>query len=287
MKIQKQFTVQSRAEFKDKASESTTTPVIISNANTLFEKLERAIEDNNKTEFNTLITSDFIYPGNGKKENNNELTINDYDFIYNGDHHERYFVYEYYWVRPNIEALFWEHHELFRRLVSHLAEFGNADLHNIFVKSVQASRVPNIIFSNWDEKQKDDIKDGIGKISTYGAQLVHAKVARGNDALTLADDLNKQLNELPIDNSEVKWLDFKYTFIKKLHSKDADFIAHRGWKEIITNVAATIFSVGILNLINYCTTGSFLFFVNTATQNLVCGLDNSIKPEFINPTMIR
>jgi hypothetical protein len=205
---------------------------------------------------------------------------NHYSETYVGDHHTRYIVYRYYWVRPIIENLFFEHNELFRRLVSQVALSENKLIHNSFVENFNRTDLSPEILLPWDVNTMCDVKFGVLQITMYGQQLVSESVDRGKYAIKLATDLNERLDTLPVvDNSntaKIKWLDFKLKFVEQLHSQDSHFVGHRGWKQVIGNVASIIFSAGILNLINLAVTGNFLFFNNTKTQQLVARLDHSV-----------
>lgn len=254
------------------------TSVTISNQNIVFQSLMNAIDQNNSIEFKNLLNSDFIYSCDG----------NDYPpYIskYTGNRHTETRGYEYYLVRPVIETLFYEHTLFFRSLVSKVVQSGNIVIHSDFLDSFKEKDIPSDMFTPWSALQSFNILNAINAISVYGKKFPsdEQQIIRSKHAQELANLLTENLkNSPPLDNSSsslVQWLDFKFKFLKALHSKDAHFIGHLGWKRVVANLASLVFSAGILNLLNLAFTGNFLFFNQTATQNMVSTLDAYVEIE--------
>ncbi len=308
-KVQKQFTISNNASFEDKPPLNLAAEIVPSNAESIFNQLVDAIARDDDADFSNALSSDFIYPGDGLKEGDtdfssgsfnpleylssdvtdltrhNQMTSdNHYSSTYIGDHHTRHFVFRYYWVRPIIENLFFEHNELFRRLMSQLALSENTLIHNSFVENFNRTDVSPEILLPWNANIATEVRLRVTEITMYGEQLISEGVDRGNYATKLAGELDERLNTLPVvddsNTAKIKWLDFKLKFVEHLHSQDSHFVGHRGWKKVIGNVASIIFSAGILNLINLAVTGNFFFFNKTRTQQLVTEVDHSInKPD--------
>jgi hypothetical protein len=78
-KIQKQFTIYERANFEDRDSTIKRTDVAASNAETVFNELVAAINNNKADAFSKTLSSDFIYPGDGLKEGDKDFTSGSFD----------------------------------------------------------------------------------------------------------------------------------------------------------------------------------------------------------------
>ena len=67
-------------------------------------------------------------------------------------------------------------------------------------------------------------------------------------------------------------------FIETLHRKDEHFVGHLELKRVIANLAALVFSAGVLFIINFAFTGNFLFFNQTTTQKMISKADRLVDP---------
>ena len=303
-KKQQPFSIHDSVSYDDRPHESYNTVIEPSDPNLLYGKIEGAINRSSASELQDLLTGYFIYPGNGFIDPPSPIVPfsyqnlhldydrDPYKSVYRGGHHVRTMTLRYYDTRPVLEALFLEHNQIFQKIVSLVANAKEPSIHAAFVASFKArgiDEIPEDILKPWDATTQQNIKDGVEKIDAYGKVLTDKGIKRGEKATELSSQLLKQLEEdLPYattvdDTTKVKWLDFKFSFLKNLHQHDALFHHHRdgGFKMIATNVASFIFSGFIFNAINYATTGDFFFFKRPKTFDLITKADVPVRHKLL------
>lgn len=258
-------------------NESLYTPVTLSNASDLFKSLIVCIDTNDIKNFNAILSGNFIYP-------NNNWEGNSYKKVYVGGNHRKEWCYEYYHTRPALETLFLEHHDLFLSLLSDLARSNNKDLHKIFVDTYKGNReLPQNLMTPCNKNLRLTLATGVQAIKNYGDQLCNAGINKGSHARALAASLGDDLYLMPLNDNTpsaiVKSLNFKFNFVKKLHSLDAVLGGHHGWKEIIMNIAISISTGFIANIFNLAFNQTFFFSCNTKTQDLVGNVSKKFEAE--------
>lgn len=292
------ITVYSYAAECDPPSENVTISISPSNAHNICQSLLASIDRNDVGKFKSLLDTSFIYPGNGLKDGDTNKddkyfigldgsmhTYNNYTGTYIGGHHVREFKYEYYYVRPMIAALFFEYNSLFLSVLSRLAQSENALLHEEFVRIYEVCNdMPKQLLTPCIQQTRTNLQMGIDAISQYGHQLNSEGVSKGNNAINLTIKLTRYLQSMPLINTnaaslKVQSLNFKFTFLKHLHSEDKNLNVHRGWKRVVANVGAFLVSGPILNLLNFCITGDYFFCNKTTGQSLVGNVNNQFKLE--------
>lgn len=275
-------------------------PVIFSDAYKIYESLIRYIREGSAEELGGLLTRNFIYSGDGLREGDTPEEIGQADDSYcyvateriqwhtRGDTpvsaSERR-VFKYYYTRPILETLFFEYQDLFLELLSRVASSNDPTLHEVFIKAfMRCKDLPQDMLTPPTHKKLENLNAGIAEIKKYGGELLLSRVERGADAITLAHNLENTLSSdgiiPPSANrftASVKSLKFNFKFSKQLHSLDDKFSKHRGWKHIITNIAALLCTGPIAHAIHYIAKGNLLFFNRTTTQSLISNVDEHLK----------
>lgn len=217
----RQFTVRTERIDSDNFSRSqvTLTPVDTHTITALVLSLENAITTNNETAFQNLLSSDFIYPGDGFQPCVRNL---DYETVCRGSSVTITSQYRYYETQPLIEALFLEYNLLFRKLTSLLAASANSNLHKIFVTCFRKNtELPSDILSPCDNAFKQQLYNGVHGIYIHGAMLQADGVLRGSYAKQFATELRKDIDRFNLTDRDphtnaVRSLQFKFDFLKKL-----------------------------------------------------------------------
>lgn len=236
------------------------TPLIYPDIIKLHQELMQAIDDGSLDSLTNILQNDFISPADAK----DEIT----DFT--GGNHNHYFILQAYTAENILDVLFFEHNELFYSLAQKLWATSNKAMNNCFIKCLAHSAIPPEMSSPWTDEEKQQIQLAVGALGSYEGHSGAKEESRKKHAHELMQQLNELLINIPQEPDDaVAWLNYKYDFIKTLHSKDAHFEEHLGWKRVITNVASLIFSAGILNFIHWLSTDNFFFYNQTTTQSLV------------------
>ncbi len=312
-KIQKKLPVSSNAlDEKGQQLDDKNTPTLIKHTpEQWLEILTKGISDNNALELQKLLSDDYIYPGNGLKEghrskkdgdfldfNNysyfgitqprhNQLhQVSDYKSVYQGDHHTDTTEYEFYYTRPILETLYLEHEEFFMKLLARLIIKDSPALYTTFIEAINKSNeIPRHLLTPCNETTKAQLVTGINAIAAYGAHLTASQIERGKHATALSNELTYALKFMPLgiadpNKAKINALYFKLQFLKGLHSKDEYFANHRReWAPLIANIASFLFTGMLLNIVNYCMTGNFLFYNQTKTRSLVSDTHKALTME--------
>lgn len=244
--------------------------ILPSNAEQLYHDILTDIETNNTDSVKSLLTQDFIYSKPGQIKEHEQP----------GDHYSRYCKTQNWITRPVSEVLFFEHNHLFQLIVAAVSASTSA-MHDGFINCLKNTDIPMDIFKPWGEEEIAQIQKGVEEIQKYSKDQKPGWEVRRQHSTELSIILTDALRQFPkvesTSTSAVKWLDFKFKFMTKLHSKDEHFVGHLGWKRVIGNIASIIFSGFILNLLNFAVTGNFWFFNQAKTQNLIADIDGNTR----------
>lgn len=127
----------------------------------------------------------------------------------------------------------------------------------------------------WTENTKNKVISGLNDLRAYGKKLQNKGIAKGEEAVKLADKLTADINEPNVKYNEA----FQQKFLKDLHSQDKLFDTHRSYKRIIANIALCIVSglIGYLiaGALNKRFTGNFTFFAKTTSHKKVEVIDQA------------
>lgn len=235
----------------------------------LHERLHQAISKNDVASFSELLLIPCII--------NSKVTKSEY---YEGGHHVRETTTYKCRTRPLCEYLFFKNNNLFLDLIEKL-KCCSANFQEAFIEKLEDTDLKGL--SNFlSVGSMGKIKEGINALQTYGERLQEKKIDRGKYAVTLSHKLSENLQYIEDNKKEphainkLNCLAAKIHFAKDLHSKDAEFIKHRGYKRLIVNIASIMFTAGIANVFQRCYTGNWLFFNKTTTQELVSDIDVKI-----------
>lgn len=211
-----------------------------------------------------------------------------------GGHQINDIYYEYYDTCSLLEALYFDFNDKFWEILKAVIATENTDICNCFVQSMRELNLPINLFMPLTLKKQDEILAEVQELKNYALKLKSDNVSKGEIANVLADELSNLITSNAChsflteqrysENMQIlKSLNFQHDLITMLHSKDNELQGHRGYKQIIGNILTILFSAGILNIINYCTTGNFLFFNQTRTEQLVSGVHSVINGD--NPLL--
>ena len=146
-------------------------------------------------------------------------------------------------------------------------------------KTYAHAKLPPGFWPYWTEDTKTTVLDGLKDLRAYGKKLQDQGIAKGEEAVKLADQLTADINRPAVKFNE----SFQRKFLQDLHSKDGLFDKHRSYKRIIANIALCVVSgiVGYLiaGAINKKLTGNFTFFAKTATHQLVEKVDQAFAKD--------
>lgn len=236
--------------------------------------------DNNK--FAEILARDFFYTG----PLDSYYTNNDHS---KGDWSER--GDEYCWTRPVVEKLFFDKNDAFADLIDHLLKANNEALYDAFISSLNDTDLSAATLFSWPEAMKDRMLREMNDINAYSKTL--AKNIKDEDALeksgllsglyqiSLARIGGKLVDEENAykDNNESKFatLKFKLALVKDLHSEDATISVHRGYlKRIAANFFSILFTAGIANLAHWCSTGNWMFFSKTTSEDKIAKAQTAV-----------
>jgi hypothetical protein len=242
-------------------------------------KLVTYLHNNDIENVKKLLTRQFIYPGmisRNYPQNNHS----------HGEWNES--GYETYYTRPVIEALFFDKPAVFHSIVEAILGINDPAIYQAFEQCLAGTDLSAAVLFEWDFTTQQNVLKEIADIKQYGEQLKADKsdalaVVKGEHAISLADKLDKQLNGMHMGKcnhldamNRFENLKLKMDMLLDLHSKDASFAVHRGYKHCITNLLSISFSAGIANAINRVVTGNWLFFDKTATEEKVSGIHQAL-----------
>ena len=73
--------------------------------------------------------------------------------------------------------------------------------------------------------------------------------------------------------------------MNNLHGRGTDTLLseHHGCKQIVANFFSILFSAGLLNLINRCVTGQWMFFNKTRSENKVSNVELALGVDLHEP----
>jgi hypothetical protein len=199
-------------------------------------------------------------------------------------------------TRPFLEGLLQLNIDNFISLVEAIAKKNDVDLVQAFIASLQnTSLKPEQLFG-WSTAQHNRLAKGIREIKIYGNYLKKNNIAKGDIILELSETLtresswwqiyryeDKSKKPVTFDIGEAYQEDMfklarKLKFCRLLHSEDAIINKHRDTASVICDIVLGVCSAGVFNLINYMTTGHFLFFNQTASQSRIQDIDTIVRP---------
>lgn len=254
------------------AREGFTQGVRATNAEAVFTRLKNHIETDNHDDFETYLARNFYYPD----VVNTETTETD------GVHE----VMETYYVRPNVEALFLENTARFKELVDLLLQKNNAQFIETFNLSLSGTLLPPEAVLGWDSKE---INAQIGALREYSK---HTKNRQKKSAI---EHLMTNLDEIEAARNESKREDPNKAGLRNLHAKvailcelqkaDKALSEHKGWKRVITNVIAALFTLGIAQLIKWRVTGKPLLFNETTSQEKSTNIADAVIGQELRKTL--
>ena len=148
-----------------------------------------------------------------------------------------------------------------------------------------------MLFS-WPEAMKNRALKEILDIDDYSKALVDNLGDKEPDAIEKSRLLSGifqktagRLAEKPADEenphkddniSKFSTLKFKLDLVKDLHSEDATLSVHRGYlKRIAANFFSILFTAGIANLAHWYSTGNWMFFSKTTSEDKLQKLNSS------------
>jgi hypothetical protein len=226
-----------------------------------------------------FLTRDFIYP---------EMISHDYPQNDNSHGEWNETGYETYYIRPVIEALFFDKPAVFHLIIETILEINDQAIYEAFEQCLAGTDLAAASLFEWGYASQQNVLKEITEIKRYGEWLKEDKsdalaVMKGDYAISLADKLDKQLINMHMgkcnhldDKNRFENLKHKLDMLLELHSKDESFAVHRGYKRCITNLLTISFSAGLANAINRVVTGSWLFFDKTATEEKISGIHHAL-----------
>lgn len=131
-------------------------------------------------------------------------------------------------------------------------------------------------------EQATKLTAAISELTIYATTLgKEGRSEKGTTVMNLANTLREEVKMLRTTPTSIK------NFKQKLHEQDAVLGEHAGWKRVIANIALCVagFGVGYLvaGLIHLKTSGHFLFFNDTTSQQKVKNIDHLIQEEIKSP----
>ncbi len=200
--------------------------------------------------------------------------------------------YTYCVGRPVIETLFFEEVTNLLDIIDRLLIKDSEKLYEAFINSLEGTDLTQFELFNCSIPKKPDVLEQIKKLENYGNSLKNQKIKKGDIILTLVKEL-RELDENQISNvnnasnqggleykpsrkEQFSCVQFKLNFMCILHKYDKQLEAHRDWKRFLVNFLSLLFSFGVANLVNYASSGNFLFFNKTKSMGLVEELDNQL-----------
>jgi hypothetical protein len=199
--------------------------------------------------------------------------------------------------RPYIEFLFIEDFERFQNIVNSLDD----SQFEVFATAMKDTALGDLF--HWNMNTIERLKAAISEIKNYGEILSENKEPKGQIIISHAIKLEtcivaKESEEKPEINPKRSFkdlreiLNFKITFLKKLHEQDTELSKHRGangmgWKRLMGNLATILFPpLAIANICYRLYSGRWLFFNKTNSQVHVKNIEEKLMPEDITPTSL-
>ena len=129
-------------------------------------------------------------------------------------------------------------------------------------------------------KRLDKIKEKLSIIQSKEAQLRKKNHTKAADCALELHNLIKE-NYEDLISGWISTSEFKKRSFKVIEKNQPELEKHRGWKQVLGNLALAIIGLGVLyaaaGLINKASTGNFLFFNKTDSANKVEQLKKSVE----------
>lgn len=251
-----------------------------SDINAIAAKLEEYVAADEADKLTALLQRDFIYPG----ILSSFATDNDQS---KGEWFEE--KTETYKARPVIEALMLDRPDLAVKIVEKLIEKNDEKLYQAFIASLQGTDLNSGTLFHWDARSKQSLLRQLDAVKEYSDRLIldpdEDTHDRGRDAYNLANEVSKKVAANNWDTPDTATnfekfgtLQFKLEISSELHSKDHEFAIHRdgGWKQFITNILISLFTLGAANVYNYMQTGNTFFSVPTTSQQKLSNVQEEL-----------
>jgi hypothetical protein len=199
-------------------------------------------------------------------------------------------------TRPFLEGLLQLNIPNFIRLVEAIAKKNDVDLTQAFIASLHNTALKPEQLFGWSTAQHNKLAKGIREIKTYCNFLKENHIEKGDTLLELSEVLTAESSwwqiyryadksRLPASfdvsaayQEDMFRLARKLKFCQLLHSEDSILNKHRDQINLIADIVLGVCSAGIFNMINYITTGNFLFFNQTASQTRINDIDVIVRP---------
>lgn len=239
-------------------------------------RLNAYIKEDDSANLKRLLQLDYIYPGviDRQSDGDNDHSRGEWDHT----------LYEVYWTRPILEALFVEKKIHLTAIIKSIILQDNPDIYAAFMESLQGTDIPARQVFAWDEAMKKNTIDQLNMLKQYGSRLSEKdtySMDKRKESLTIAEQLIDKIKDYqcaPASEQKAlfKNLEFKLSVMSLLQSRDKTFEKHRGYKRIITNVLTILFTGGLANFMNRMVTGNWMFFNKTTTQEKITNIQSAV-----------